>query len=194
MNKMLWNLKTKFFKLFRSSFPFGIILNKENRNLVSLLEKVEISGKTALDLGVGTGNVIQFLIEARNVFGIDFTNSMLQETRKNFPSVELILADASIVPMKSESFDLITSVGLIEYLNDAIPFFEESCRLLKDEGYLVLTFSPANIWTKLRSLTGHSVYSRKLKQIVSVANLNNFRIVDYQQSMMQQQILMQKVI
>ena len=194
MNKLFWNLKSRFYKLFRSAFPFGTILNKENGNLISLLNQAEMREKTVLDLGVGTGNVIQFLNGAKHVFGIDFTNSMLHEVRANFPFVEIIQADALFLPIKTKSIDLITAVGLIEYVKDAIPFFEESCRILKNDGYLVLTFSPANIWTRIRLLSGHPIYARKLDQITGVANLCNFQIKDYQQSMMQHQVLMQKAV
>ena len=194
MNKLFWNLKTRFYKLFRSAFPFGTILNIENRNLVLLLNQAGIGKKTILDLGVGTGNVIPFLSGAKHVFGIDFTNSMLHEVRANFPFVEIVQADALFLPIKTKSVDIITSVGLIEYIKNAIPFFEESCRILKNDGYLVLTFSPANIWTRIRLLSGHSIYARRLEQITSVANLCNFEIKDYQQSMMQHQVLMQKAV
>ncbi len=194
MNKLFWNLKTRFYKLFRSAFPFGTILNKENVNLISLLNQAEIGGKTVLDLGVGTGNVIPFLSGAKHVFGIDFTNSMLHEVRANFPFVEIVQADALFLPIKTKSVDIITAVGLIEYIKDAIPFFEESCRILKNNGYLVLTFSPANIWTQIRLLLGNPIYARKLDQITGVANLCNFLVKGYQQSMMQHQVLLQKAV
>ena len=194
MNKLLWDLKTRFYKLFRSAFPFGTILNKENGNLISLLNQAGLREKTVVDLGVGTGNVIQFLSEAKHVFGIDFTNLMLHETKANFPFVEIVQADALFLPIKTKSVDIITAVGLIEYIEDEIPFFKESCRILKNNGYLILTFSPANIWTRLRLLLGHPIYARRLEQITGVAYLCNFQIKDYQQSLMQTQILMQKTV
>jgi len=193
MNKLFWNFKSWFFKSFRSGFPFGTILNKENENLILLLDQAKIEGKTVVDVGVGTGNVVRFLNKSKRVFGIDFTFSMLEKFHIKFPVVDIIQADALCIPLKSESVDVITAVGLIEYIKDAIPFFEESCRILKNNGYLVLTFSPANIWTWMRVLLGHPLYSRKLDQITGVANLCSFKTKDFRQSMMQHQVLMQKV-
>ena len=194
MNKLIWNLKTRYYKLFRSSFPFKIILNRENSNLAALLKQVETENKIMLDLGVGTGNVLKFLNGARHIVGVDLTFSMLGEAHKNFPNVELIQADILSIPVKTKTFDMITAVGLIEYFRDTISFIDELCRILKNEGYLVLTFSPKNIWTRMRFLLGVPVYSMSFDQLKEVVKISNLRIIDYQQSMMQRQVLLKKVV
>ncbi|MBC8183072.1 class I SAM-dependent methyltransferase [candidate division KSB1 bacterium] len=194
MNKLLWNLKTRYYKLFRSFYPFQRILNKENSNLVTLINQVELKGKSVLDLGVGTGNVLEYLNGAKSIIGLDFTYSMLLEARESYPNLPFIQADALSIPVKTKSMDMITAVGLIEYIKDIIPFFEETCRILKNGGCLVLTFSPANFWTRMRLLLGHPIYVRTSDQLKGVIQQYNFQIIDYQQSMMQHQVLLQKSV
>jgi len=194
MNKFFWNLKARYFKLFRSHFPFENILNQENSNLVALINTVETEEKIILDLGVGTGNVLQFFNSGKRVLGIDVTYSMLLEAREKFPKVKFVQADVLYIPLKSNSIDIITSVGLIEYVKETILFFEESCRILKKGGYLILTFSPSNFWTGMRLLLGHPIYTRTLDQLKGIVKLCNFQIIDYQQSIMQHQVLLQKSI
>ena len=185
-------MKKKLFELFREIFPFQLILKKENENLVDLLEKINISNKYVLDLGVGIGNVIQFLKPAMRVFAIDFTETMLLSTKEKYPSAGLILADAKKIPVRSNSMDIITAVGLVEYLKDMIPLMEESCRLLKNEGYFLMTFSPPNFWSWLRLVFGHVIYTRKLTQITSVARICSFEIQQHKKTLMQYQVLLKK--
>jgi ubiquinone/menaquinone biosynthesis C-methylase UbiE len=194
MNRLLWNLKTRYYKLFRSLFPFKLILNKENNNLVALIKQVEIKNKIVLDLGVGTGNALNFLKGEKDIFGIDLTFFMLKEAQKKFPKAKLIQANVLSIPLKTKSIDIVTAVGLIEYIQDTIPFIEELYRILKNEGYLILTFSPKNFWTRMRLLLGHPIYAMSFDQIKENAIRHNFWIIDYQQSMMQQQVLLQKVV
>ncbi len=192
MNRLLWNLKTRYYKIFRSFYPFQRILNRENYNLLTLIDQVEREGKNVLDLGVGTGNVLTYLSKAKSIIGLDFTYSMLREARKEFPNVVFIQADVLSIPIKSNSMDILTAVGLIEYIKDITPFLDETNRVLKNEGCLVLTFSPDNILSCMRILLGQKIYSRTSDRLREAVKLYNFQIIDYQQSMMQRQILLQK--
>lgn len=192
MNKVSWKIKRALFEIFREIFPFQIILKKENENLIYLLEQINISGKYVLDLGVGIGNVIQFLTPASRVYAIDFTKTMLHATQENYPSAGLILADVKEIPVKSNSIDIITAVGLVEYLKDMIPMVEESCRLLKNDGFFLMTFSPPNFWSWLRLVFGHVIYTRKLTQITSVARICSFEIQHHKKTLMQYQVLLKK--
>jgi ubiquinone/menaquinone biosynthesis C-methylase UbiE len=192
MNRTFWNLKTGYYKLLRSIFPFKIILNKENNNLVALIKQVETENKIMLDLGVGTGNVLNFLKGEKHLFGLDLTFSMLKEAQKNFPKARLIQANVLFIPLKTKSIDMITVVGLVEYIQDTIPVIEELYRILKNESYLILTFSPKKFWTRMRLLLGHPVYPMYLDQVQKIVKRYQFQIIDNQQSLMQQQVLLQK--
>ncbi len=194
MNKIFWASKTKQFEIFRDLYPFNKILEKENANLKSLLNKIPIKNKLVLDMGTGTGNVLQMLDKSNqeNISGIDFTYSMLKANKKSFPAVHLIQADVSCLPVKTNSVEVITAVGLAEYFNNIIPIFEESGRILKDEGWLIITFSPKNIWNWLRVILGHAIYTKNIDQIKSVAKFCRFQICESRESLMQQQLLFKK--
>jgi len=194
MSKLFWRLKRRLFDLFRDNYPFRDILEKENENFRQLIEKADIKGKTVLDLGVGTGNVLFFLDSASKSYGLDFTESMLKQAKERFPEAGYVKAKAQSLPFKSNSLDVITAVGLVEYVKDIIPIVEESCRVLKKDGYFLLTFSPKNIWTRLRVLLGHPVYARKLGQLESVIKFCHFEVCECMESMMQNQVLLKKSV
>ena len=192
MSELVWRLKRRLFETFRNSGPFKTILEKENQNLVYLLNQISLADKRVLDLGVGTGNVLNFLKDAHKVIGIDFSESMLLSTKKHFPEANLVRANVVQLPIRSDCLDVITAVGLVEYLKDIIPLVEEVSRSLRHKGYFLLTFSPPNIWTRLRLFLGHPLYPRNLDQIASVARFNQFELCYHTQSMMQVQVLFVK--
>ncbi|MDW7680180.1 MAG: class I SAM-dependent methyltransferase [bacterium] len=192
MNELYWKSKKTLYERFRHRAPFQKILERENENLLRLLKQTHHCDKAVVDLGVGIGNVIQFLPDAKTLIGIDYSDSMIKSTREHFPHCKLILADVMHIPLSSNSVDLITAVGLTEYLKDIIPLAKEVCRVLKPGGFLIITFSPKNILTRLRVLLGRPVYSRKPEQMISVAKFCGFEIVDELQSLMQHQALFAK--
>jgi len=191
MTNLRWRLK-RWFIVLRDSLPFNSILKRENENFRLLLSAMGSGPKKVLDLGVGTGNVLRQLSESFQRFAIDFTLSMLKTTKKHFPSAHLVQADASILPFKSGSFDLVTAVGLLEYIQDIIPLFNEVCRTLKKEGFFIFTFAPRNLWSGLRILLGHQIRMRKLEQINSLVNICEFELVEVRHTMMQVQVLIKK--
>jgi ubiquinone/menaquinone biosynthesis C-methylase UbiE len=87
---------------------------------------------------------------------------MLVEAKAIFPQAKFLQAKAQTIPLKSDCLDLITAIGLIEYMSDAVPFLAEASRLLKKGGFLVMSFSPANVWTRMRAIFGHRVYAWNL--------------------------------
>ena len=73
MNDPIWSLKAKFYRTLRTNFPFNLILKEENKKLKLMLSSIEVSNKTIVDLGTGTGNVFQFFVDSKLTIGIDFT-------------------------------------------------------------------------------------------------------------------------
>ena len=193
MNDPIWSLKAKFYRTLRTNFPFNFILKKENKKLESILGSIEIRNKKIVDLGTGTGNVLQFLVDSKLAIGIDFTFSMLQSTRQFYPEANLLQANAIKLPIKHSSVELVTAVGLSEYLKNSKSLFKETCRVLKNNGFLVLTFSPRGICSRLRLLLGHKIYPRTFTNLVAIAKSEGYQIIKNSHSLMQAQVLFQKI-
>ena len=55
------------------------------------------AGMTVMDLGVGTGNLTRYFVEAGcQVVGVDFSAGMLAKAQAKFPQVELVQADLTL--------------------------------------------------------------------------------------------------
>ncbi len=191
MTNLRWRLK-RWFIIFRDNFPLNLILKKENENLRHLLSVASLSQGRTLDLGVGAGNVFHQLPQGCSFFGVDFTFSMLRTAKKEFPEANFVQAEAHFLPFKKDAFAAVTAIGLLEYIPDTIPLFNEVCRILKSGGVFIFTFAPKNIWSGLRNLLGHPIRMREVDQIASVINFCEFEIVEVKHSMMQTQVLIKK--
>lgn len=106
------------------------------------LEALPAAPKRVLDLGTGTG--LAAFIAARRfpdteVVGVDLADAMIDQARQRTPlelaeRVRFQQADASRLPFKDGSFELVQ-------LANMIPFFDELARVTAPGGHAVFLFS-----------------------------------------------------
>jgi demethylmenaquinone methyltransferase/2-methoxy-6-polyprenyl-1,4-benzoquinol methylase len=97
-----------------------------------------IGGKTALDLCCGTGDVVRLLMrEGARVVALDFCHAMIVRGReKGNIGAEAVMADASSLPFRDNTFDLLTMAFGIRNIPDIDNFIAEAGRVLKPNGIL----------------------------------------------------------
>jgi ubiquinone/menaquinone biosynthesis C-methylase UbiE len=111
-----------------------------------LLEPYLRPGQMVADIGCGTGPLIEFLCERGLVYyGIDVAEPMLESIRNAFHDkpyrerIHLKLGTSDNVPYSDAQFDILLEMGLLEYLDDMSPTFDELARLLRPGGLAILT-------------------------------------------------------
>ncbi|MHC4476651.1 MAG: class I SAM-dependent methyltransferase [Planctomycetota bacterium] len=70
-----------------------------------------------------------------------------KELKKNLQLNDFVVYDLNanpVLPFESDSFDAVVCTVSVEYLTDPLAVFKEVARVLRQEGYFVLTFS--NRW------------------------------------------------
>jgi ubiquinone/menaquinone biosynthesis C-methylase UbiE/DNA-binding transcriptional ArsR family regulator len=111
---------------------------------------------TVLDLGTGTGRMLQILAEhasasgrpLRRAVGLDSSHSMLAVARSNLEraeirGVELRQGDVYSPPFERNSFDLVVIHQVLHFLDDPASAVREAARLLAPNGRLVIVdFAP----------------------------------------------------
>lgn len=110
-----------------------------------------------LDLGADDGRLTYKLAErvgTKNVFGVDIRVEAVKKLREK--SVYGIVGDLEYsLSFKDKTFDIITAKQIIEHLYNTDHFLEEMRRVLKDDGYIILsTNNLASLHLRMELLLG----------------------------------------
>ncbi len=115
--------------------------------------------RKALDIGCGPGVMIEGLLKKKYAVNcIDAAPEMInltQEKYKENPLVAAGIGKADNLNFSDDTFDLILSMGLLEYLEDQEKAITEIKRVAKKGGVIILTFpnktSPCRIFNRASS-------------------------------------------
>jgi SAM-dependent methyltransferase len=109
--------------------------------LKSRLNRIQKKSKI-LEVGVGPANSMREYVSLFNfVVGVDLSENMLQQAKKNLNNESgwcLTQGNAEQLPFQSDSFDVIISVELLQYLYDLELFFSDVERVLKRGGRIII--------------------------------------------------------
>src|SRR3989338_4362365 len=98
--------------------------------------------KKALDIGCGTGVFLDYFHnDFKAAIGIDRSEVMINFAGKNHKrkNIKYILGNDAPLPFDENSFDLVLSMGILEYSKNQKKHVDEALRVLKKNGILFLT-------------------------------------------------------
>jgi ubiquinone/menaquinone biosynthesis C-methylase UbiE len=106
--------------------------------LCSLARQVDARG--ILEVGCGTGHWLARMKDAgHDVCGLDLSLGMLQQARAKDGASHLVQGTASMLPLCSQSFDLVFCVNAIHHFDRPRDFVREARRLIRPGGALAVT-------------------------------------------------------
>ncbi len=185
----LWEFKAGFYDSARRLFPFNLILSKESANLKNLLSKIDVDHGKILDVGTGTGTSLAFWGESAQLFALDSSFNMINKAKLK-GSKNLIVGDALALPIKSDYFNLITAIGLLEYQKEKITLLKEFQRVLLPTGCLLLTYSQIGLLNFLRFLGGQRIYLLSSVEFHRLIKKIDLTYLDKKHSLIQMQVLL----
>lgn len=138
-------------------FLFGAVLEPGRRLLCK--EVKQTKPKTLLEIGVGTGLLLdKYPIEAQ-ITGIDISEAMLEVARKRVqslkhPNITLTLGNGETLPYEDNSFDCVVLPYVLSVTPDPAILVAEARRVCKDEGTILVLnhFSGSKRWLLLEKL------------------------------------------
>jgi ubiquinone/menaquinone biosynthesis C-methylase UbiE len=99
-------------------------------------------GARLLDVGCGTGNLLERLGGRFECAGCDPAEEMLRRAHTRNPGVELKVAAAEALPFEDGRFDAVLCIEVVRYLADPGPALRELARVLRPGGLALVTFTP----------------------------------------------------
>lgn len=163
-------------------------LRRENvhRMLNPLLEAAH-ERMRLLDVGCGTGDVLAGLpLESVTIFGVDLSPDMVATAAGQYPARKFLATDAARLPFASNSMNMVTCIGALEYMPDPSAVLRELNRVLQPGGNLVISFpnkrSLCRFFTKIEvaiEQAGISLVKRLLGRKVTPESTWSFKHQDW---------------
>jgi SAM-dependent methyltransferase len=100
-----------------------------------LIRKHAVEGSTALDYGCGTGYFVRRLSKYFQVAGFDTSQAALEKASSLVPNASFFNS-ASLIP--DGSFDLVTSLHVLEHIENPSTAFSDIFRILTDNGVALI--------------------------------------------------------
>ena len=135
-------------------------------------------GELVLDLGCGTGLMLEELQRRHRALGLDFSPLALEFSRRR-GARNLLRADAQALPLADATLALITALDIAEHVERDDLLFSEAFRVLKPGGHLVATV-PAHpfLWSEHDDALHHCRrYTREtFSERLRAAGFREFRL------------------
>jgi SAM-dependent methyltransferase len=185
----LWNIKSAFYQ-FARNLPFlKWILNAERRNLTALVALIPSKPERILDIGSGAGSTLDLLPTASLCVATDASFAMLGRVSSNMRHVIPVCADGLHMPLKNHTCEFVSCIGVSEYIGDTSLLMQEMIRILKPDGYLLITIAQPNVFNLLRLFLGHKLHLIQPKRMEHLLNKQNLYVLEHRTSLMQSQYL-----
>jgi len=98
------------------------------------------SFRSVIDVGCGTGDYCRLFDPGRaRYLGIDISDKMVAECARLFPAYEFKVADGDAIDAPAGAFDLVLSVGVLEYLLEPAAHLKELARVTEPGGSIIVT-------------------------------------------------------
>lgn len=109
----------------------------EKQLIAAALQKCK--GRKMLELGCGTGHWTRFFVEKEfELTATDISDAMLKHAKQKQLNAAIVKADAENLPFENESFDVVASITMMEFVRDQNKVLAEIYRVLKPNGYVLL--------------------------------------------------------
>lgn len=101
-----------------------------------------VNAHRVLEVGCGTGAILQGLGAPASVYGLDINLSSLAECEINAPMAELVQGDALSLPYSDQTFDVVYCHFLLLWVRDPLQALLEMKRVTQPGGHIIAFAEP----------------------------------------------------
>ena len=168
------------FDAYAANNRWGDLYNPQNLHCYSFLKRRlrtvellgDLGGKRLLDVGCGTGALIEPLISSDVEYeGIDIAPNMIEIVQTHIRELGLSsrfkvrVGSVEALPYSDSHFDAVAGMGLLEYFDDPAPVIREAIRVVKPGGIMVFTI-PQKFCVDDFIIRGTAPFRRFVRQII----------------------------
>jgi len=173
----------------RSRYAFQRYKHRTEANfLKKAIKQLKQDKIKVLDIACGTGRMLPEVFSTGKdieYVGLDTSKEMtniLKEKAKKISvgkKVKIKIGDASKIPFKDNSFDVVYSFHLLWHLpkEDQEKIIKEMSRVCKKDGFFIFDILNKDfLWEKLKKQKTEGIYKLSIKEIKNLFNNKNFEI------------------
>ncbi|MFW5851802.1 MAG: class I SAM-dependent methyltransferase [Bacteroidota bacterium] len=118
---------------------FGRNVDFAEKMIISELEQIIPVHDNLLEVGCGTGHWTAFFVEkGYRVTGVDSSQSMLAVAQKKNIAADFVLAASEQLPFEDETFSVVVSITMLEFVANKNSAIKEMHRVLKKGGRMII--------------------------------------------------------
>ena len=140
--------------------------------LENVISKLNFEGKKILDLACGSGGITRYLkktVPSANIYAVDFNVNAISYAKKKdraIKGLKYFVGDAQKIPFRSNFFDVVIGLDMLDHLPDYRTSLSEINRVLKKNGEIVLTVeNHHSLWPLVEFFWDHFGYSRDYSHV-----------------------------
>lgn len=140
--------------------PYGRAMGDREFQVLMQLMQLE-PHHTLLDVGCGTGYFTRRFAESpeREVVGVDIDASVIQFAAQRSPSIPFLRGDAGNLPFPNRSFNAVTAVTSLGFMDDPMRALREMCRVARHQVTLGLLNKGSLLFLKKGRRGGNGGYT-----------------------------------
>lgn len=144
--------------------------------------KAEVKGERMLDLGCGTGFMINIgkKLGFSEIHGYDITKAMIDQVDKSGPAKIVVeISDTGKIPCQSDYFDVATAYSFLSHLDELDSTVRQAYRCLRKGGVFYSDLDPnADFWEAIDGLDQTKEYHPFVQREVRHTKNNDKELAD----------------
>lgn len=138
-------------------------LDENKKKIKTILKNIKKRNILHLDVGCGDGFMFDCAPKNWSSYGIDITDAMINECKKNHPTVVVKKGMAEKIPFPDSYFDFVSCYSFLDHLKNTSAFYKEVYRVLKPDGCFFFGLNPnSNFFNSIQLI--HHTNNKKNKK------------------------------
>lgn len=132
----------------------GIALTQLHMMSLSMLDIKE--KEVVLEIGCGAGTLLSEVVKKGAIaVGLDISENQIKYAKRPVQDLFVVVANAEKLPFKDKVFSKCLAIEVLEHVLDPNQMIEGICRVLKDDGKLIIVVPNDRNWFIHRILQGY---------------------------------------